>query len=82
MMRTKARWTQRQNGSRVRVQNQNRRGRCAIAKLVHQVLQMQSEGHCQGVIQVFRSTARFAELHKDTALKGIMDNLNQAWSVQ
>lgn len=53
MMRTKARWTQRQNGSRVQAQNQNRRqgGHCAIAKVVHQVLQMQSEGHCQGVIQ-------------------------------
>lgn len=40
MMRTKAIWTHRQNGSRVQAQNQNRRqgSRCAIAKVVHQVL--------------------------------------------
>lgn len=40
MMRTKARWTHRQNRSHVQAQNQNRRqgGCCAKAKVVHQVL--------------------------------------------
>lgn len=58
MMRTKARWTHRQNGSRVQAQNQNRRqgSRCAIAKAVHQVLLVSGTEAKPNQVAVIRGT--------------------------
>lgn len=58
MMRTKARWTHRQNGSRVQAQNQNRRqgSSCAIAKVVHQVLLVSGTEAKPNQVAVIRGT--------------------------